>query len=47
MYIKFWTLKVKCTEYEICGQATFNQDNNNGFFEVERDMPQFSVGFRI
>ena len=45
IYIGFWTLKVKCTQYGIFGQTALKTAKGNVFFEVEWDMPQFSVGF--
>lgn len=29
IYIGFWTMKVRCTQYEFCGQVTFQEYKNN------------------
>jgi hypothetical protein len=33
-YIGFWTLKMKCTQYELYGQMTFKNAKAIYFFEV-------------
>ena len=38
IYIGFWTLKVKCTYYEMCGEMTFkNARAMDFFFKVEQE----------
>ena len=42
IYIGFWTLKLKCTQYGICGQNA--KRKGNGFFEIGRANNNFWFG---
>jgi hypothetical protein len=45
--IGFWTLKMKCTQYGLNGQATFKIARAISFIEVGRSGHQFSVGIFV
>ena len=46
IYTGFETLKMKCTQYKICSQATFKNTRASVFPEVGRDGQQFPNGFQ-
>ena len=41
--IGFWTLKIKCTQYGLDEQATFNNARAILFFEIGQSAQQFSI----
>ena len=45
-YTGLWTLKMKCTQYGICGQSNLQECKGNVSFEVGLDGQKISVGFR-
>ena len=44
IYSRFWTLKMKCTQYGICGWVAFQECKDHGFFEIGWGGYQFLVG---
>ena len=47
IYIGFWTLKVKCTQYEICGYIKWpSRMQGQWFFQSQAGGQNFSVGSR-
>src|ERR1700738_1338291 len=44
IYIGFETLKMKCTQYGICGQVALKKCKYNSFFEVRRAGNNFRSG---
>ena len=42
IYIGFWTLEMKCTQYGICGEVAFKNARAMVFLEVGRGEQKFS-----
>ena len=44
IYIGFWTLEMKCTQYGICGEVAFKNARAMIFLKVGRGGQRFSGG---
>ena len=47
IYIGFWTLKVKCTEYGICNQAALKNARAKFFLKLGGASSSFRSGSKI
>ena len=44
IYVGFWTLKMKCSQFELYGEATFKNARAKLFFKVEPAGQRFCSG---
>jgi hypothetical protein len=42
IYIRFWTLEMRCTQYAICGEVAFKNARAMIFLKVRRGGQRFS-----